>query len=136
VTYIVKGLRFWTKTCLSLSSPKLLARCCSRRSPSSINILSVFVWEWDLENVINHILKPLNLWTSFSYTSVEYCERFIYKNLEFFNIKWIKYDFLKREKFKTKVTKIWMYKSNFEIIFYGGTFNNVLNTFVNNCSKT
>jgi len=38
-------------------------------------------------------------------TSLEHYERFIYQNLDFFNLKQIKYEFLKRQKLKIKLTK-------------------------------
>jgi len=48
-------------------------------------------------------------------------------------MKRIKYEFLKTIKAKDKSNKIWTYKSNFAIIFCGGTFVNVLNTSTKNC---
>jgi len=48
-------------------------------------------------------------------------------------MKRIKYEFLKTIKVKDKSNKIWTYKSNFAIIFWGETFSNVLNTSKKNC---
>ena len=43
-------------------------------------------------------------------------------------MKQIKYEFFKTTKVKDKSNKIWTWKSNFTIIFCGGTFSNVFNT--------
>jgi len=68
-------------------------------------------------------------------TSLEHYERFIYQNLDFFNMKRIKYEFFKMTKVKDKINKIWTLKSNFTTIFCRGTFSNVLNTYTKNCLK-
>jgi len=38
-------------------------------------------------------------------TSLKHYEMFIYQNLDFFNMKRIKYEFFKRQKIKIKLTK-------------------------------
>lgn len=56
----------------------------------------------------------------------------IYNNIKislqifFFIFRLIKYEFLKFEESKIKVKKIWIYKLNFDLIFYKGNFYNII----------
>jgi len=58
----------------------------------------------------------LKFFNNFYETSLEHYKKFIYQNLNFFNMKRIKYEFFKTAKVKDKINKIWK-KSNFATIF-------------------